>query len=339
MSTGTTRQTAGRKRLGVLSRGLWALLGAWAACGCAASPGLNAERLYRTVREASVFVLADGRHRGSGFFADSRGLIVTAAHMVKGQTDGIEVVSPVAGRLEARPVAIDLGHDVALLRVGRRKEPYPALRIAERIPPPGTEILLFGDAAFQHHLLLAGSVSAVEPTYCHNPGVGGYTRVFFAAGASPNGTSGGCWVDREARVVGVQSGYLNISTKVPAGIAMVSPPEAVRRLLATRRSPAAATLGSRLDELWTQPKGFIARFPKGSAGVVTVVPAKDGPAAKAGLKKGSLITAIDGKPVAYIQDVMAVVRSKKPGEEVTLEVLDPDKKPKRLVKVRLGTLR
>jgi len=137
-------------------------------------------------------------------------------------------------------------------------------------------------------------------------------------------------------VVGVQSGFLNTSAKQPASIACVAPPDAIRALLATKSSPEVPTLGSRLDELWTQPHGFIARFPKGTTGIVTVIPDKDGPIAQAGLNKESLITAIDGKPVAYLDDLVAAVRAKKPGDEVTLEVLDPDHKPRRSVRVRLS---
>jgi len=308
------------------------------SCGCAPRSAVDGVSLYTSVRRASVFVLIDGRHVGSGFFADPEGLVVVAAHMVKGKSKGIEVVSPVAGRLEAERVAIDLEHDVALLRVPRRDEPYPALPVAERMPPPGTEVFLFGDPVFRHRVFLAGTVALLEPTYDYSPGTRCYTRTYFITGTSPEGTSGGCWVDRCGRVVGVETGYLN-SPKAPAGIATVGPPDAIRKLLATRRSPETPTLGTRLDELWTQPKGFIARFPKGTTGIVTVRPHKGGPVAQAGLNKESLITAIDGKPVAYIDELMAVVRSKRPGDEVTLEVMDPGKKPKRTVKVRLAKVR
>jgi len=315
--------------------GLWLVVAAW---GCAPRPTGQGRALYRSARQASVFVLADGRHRGSGFFADPDGLIVTAAHMVKGTTKGLEVVSPAVGRLEAERVAIDLGHDLALLRVPKRREPYPWLPVAPQMPAPGEEIFLFGDPVFRHRLFLGGPVALLEPTYDYSPGTGCYIRVFFIAGTSPEGTSGGCWVDRRGRAVGVQSGYLN-STKAPAGIAMAGPPDAIRRLLATQTSPATTTLGTRLDELWTQPPGFIARFPKGTQGIVTVVPQKDGPVAKAGLTKESLITAIDGQPVLYIDDAMGIIRSKKPGDEVTLEVMDPGKPAQRTVKVRLEQVR
>ncbi|HUT31870.1 MAG TPA: S1C family serine protease [Planctomycetota bacterium] len=318
-------------------RGVVVLAAVCMPCGCALRPSLDGQSLYERVRRASVFVLANGRHMGSGFFATPDGLVVTSAHMVKGKKDGIEVVSPVCGRLNAERVAVDLGHDIALLRVPSRDEPYPWLPIAEGVPPPASEVLLFGDPVFRHRLLLTGFVSLAEPTYSYNPSIGCYTQVFYVAGTSPEGTSGGCWVDCGGRVVGVQSGFLN-SPKAPAGIAMVAPPDAIRQLLATRASREAATLGTRLDELWTQSEGFIARFPKGTTGVLTVVPVKDGPVAKAGLTRESLITAIDGKPVVYVDDVMAAVRSKKPGDQVTLQVLDPGDKPHRIVTIPLVRL-
>jgi S1-C subfamily serine protease len=306
--------------------------------GCAPRPDHGGQALFETVQRASAFVLVNGRHKGSAFFVSPDGLVVTSAHMVKGKVGEIEIVSPVAGRMKAARVAVDLGHDIALLRVASRREPFPALSLADRVPPPAGEVFLFGDPVFRHRLLLSGFVAVAEPTYCFNPAIGCYIRVFFVTGTSPEGTSGGCWVERRGRVVGVQSGFLN-SPKAPAGIAMVCPADAVRRLVAARATCERTTLGAQLDELWTQSEGFIARFPKGTQGVLTVVPAKDGPAAKAGLTKESLITAIDGKPVAFIDDLMAAVRSKRPGEEVTLQVLDPGDKPPRTVRLPLAALR
>jgi len=164
-------------------------------------------------------------------------------------------------------------------------------------------------------------------------------RCFYVAGTSPKGTSGGCWVDRSGRVLGVQSGYLN-SAKAPAMIANVGMPDAIRTLLDTQTSPEVATLGTRLDELWTQPKGFIKRMPAGIEGVITVAPDKDGPVARAGLTTESLILAIDGEPVVYVDDVLNAVRAKKPGDVVTLRIQDPDKKTgPRDVSVTLGKVK
>ena len=46
--------------------------------------------VYETLRRASVEILVDGRTAGCGCFVDAEGLVLTAAHVVKGRKDGIE---------------------------------------------------------------------------------------------------------------------------------------------------------------------------------------------------------------------------------------------------------
>ncbi len=295
--------------------------------------------VYETLRRASVKVLVDGHMDGSGCFVDAEGLVLTASHVVKGKAGRIEVLSPVMGRLPARPIAVDPGNDLALLRVEGGRKPFPWLKVAERMPAPTATVLLFCSPLWRHDLVLKGSVARLAPSYCWQPGLRCYIRSFYIAGASPVGSSGGCWVDTRGRVVGVQCGYLNNEDKSPVGIAFASPPDAIRKLLATKRSREAATLGGAVEELWTQPTGFIARLPKGTEGIVTAALHKDGPLAKAGLTKESTITAAEGKPVAYLDDLLAIVRSKQPGDQITLKVIEPIGKPQREVRVRLGKVK
>lgn len=311
--------------------------------GCAATaaddPGARAvgdAALYETLRRASVEILVDGHMAGSGCFVDAEGLVLTAAHVVKGKADGIEIISPVAGRLRAEQVASDLGHDLALLRIREGGGPYPSLDVAEGTPAPTAEVLLFSSPLWRHGLVLKGSVARSKPSYCWQPALKDYARCFYIAGASPVGSSGGSWVDARGRVVGVQLGYLNNKDKSPVGIAFAAPADAIGRFLADRRSREAATLGGALEELWTQSPGFIGRLPKGTQGIVTPVLHKGGALAKAGLTKETVITAAQGKPVAYVDDLLAVVRARKPGEEITLTVIEPIGKPEREVTLRLG---
>lgn len=316
-----------------IAAGWAALLGAAWLLGCSQNPPLlDGRDLYERVQGASVSLLWKGRHLGSGFFASPDGLVVTAAHSVRGKTDGLEILSPVAGRRKAERVALDLGHDIALLRPEGLDGPVPWLPVTDSLPPPASEIYLFGDPVFHLRLLITGFVAVDRPRYAFCPGTGCYTRCFYVAGTSPKGTSGGCWVDRQGRVVGVQSGYLN-ADKGSAVIAMVAPPDVIRQLLDRRASPATSTLGTRLDALWTQPHGFIARFPPGTMGVVTVAPEENGPAARAGLTRESLIVAADGRPVADVDDLMAAVRAKKPGDPMELEVRDPGQPARRVTVV------
>ena len=305
--------------------------------GCAAQRGVHGHEFYRTLRAASVSVLVDGRMHGSGFFATPDGLVVTAAHVVKGHPANVELLSASLGRLPARIVAVDASHDAAVLApTGGRRE-YPALQVSPRPPAPGEPVYLIGNPLFRHNLLLSGTVASDAPTYCYSRDLLCYTRVVYISGSSPKGSSGGCWVDSRGRVVGVQSGYLG-PNKTSAGLATVGYPDGLIRLLSGRKSITVATLGSQLDELWSQPPGFIARFPKGTRGIVTVRPHTDGPVAKAGLNKESLITAIDGRAVQYCDELLDAVRAKAPGQTVTLTVMDPDRKATRKVVVRLEAI-
>jgi len=316
----------------------WVTL-AFVACAALASGGcaVDSAALYETAARASVMVLVDGRHAGSAFFVDGDGLLLMASHMVKDAKGRVEIDSPTVGRLPAKRVAVDWGHDLAMLKVAKRDRPYPSLPIADRTPAPGEKILVLGEPLFRHRMLLSGTVASSRESYCYLEDLACYVSVHFVAGPAPKGVSGGCWLDRRGHVVGVQSGYLNANKqKMPAGIAFFAPIGAMRRMLRERTSPPVPTLGTKLDELWTQPKGFIARFPKGTEGVITVVPAKDGPVAKAGLNKESLITAVDGVKVRYRDDLLDAIRAKKPDDEVIFTIKDPDKKGTRKVKVRLG---
>ena len=316
--------------------------GARASDGASAGPSRQAATagrraaLYETLRRASVEVLVDGHMAGSGCFVDAEGLVLTAAHVVKGKADGIEIVSPVAGRLRAEQVASDLGHDLALLRIREGGGPCPSLEMADGVPAPTAEVLLFSSPLWRHGLVLKGSVARSQPSYCWQPALRCFVRCFYVAGASPVGSSGGSWVDAGGRIVGVQLGYLNNKDKSPVGIAFAAPIDAIRSFLADRRSREAATLGGVLEELWTQSPGFIGRLPKGTQGIVTPVLHKGGALAKAGLTKETVITAAEGKPVAYLDDLLAVVRARKPGDEITLTVIEPIGKPEREVTLRLG---
>src|SRR5690606_12269049 len=90
--------------------------------------------------------------------AAAHGLAITAAHVVKDR-GRIEVLSPVAGRLKAKLVATDLGHDLALLLVERPEDLFPYLELASERPVLGEELYLFGSPLFRHGMLLPGGLA------------------------------------------------------------------------------------------------------------------------------------------------------------------------------------
>ncbi|MDP6410372.1 MAG: serine protease, partial [Planctomycetota bacterium] len=235
-----------------------------------------------TARRATVEVLIDGHLGGTGWIADAGGWVVTAAHGVAGWKSGIEVVSDVLGRRPAEVAALDLGHDLALLHVSEGERPFPVLSLSSTPPPVGEELSLFGTALFRHDLRLTGRVARAQAAFEPLSATGDYARVFVVAAAVPPGLSGGAWVDRSGRVVGVQSGVVTHAGR-PVALALAAPVDAVRRLLEERADIPTASLGCGLEELPSQPAGFIARLPAGTEGVVSVPIRANSPARAAGL--------------------------------------------------------
>jgi S1-C subfamily serine protease len=239
--------------------------------------------------------------------------------------------------LPAHIVAIDRGHDLALLQAKPGDAKPVFLEIAEKMPAPADEVFLYGAAYYRHDLLIRGSVARAEPTFEYFAGEGSYVQVYHVSAPSPPGTSGGCWIDRQARIVGNQSGFITIE-HAGAGIALVAPPQAIGQLVASRKSAQTPSLECGLEELWSQPAGYIARFPAGTSGLVPVLMRKDGPAERAGFGDNTLLVAVDGKPIARRDDLLNILIAKHPGEKIKLRVRPPDGGAARDVEITLELL-
>jgi S1-C subfamily serine protease len=294
--------------------------------------------VYRKASAASVEVLVAGRLTGSGWLAHKDGLVVTAAHAVWKLGDKpIDVRSLTLGRIRAKLIAVDRGHDIALLKLIGRKGPFPYLKIADRAPAPGADVYLFGAALFRHELMIRGAMARKKSTFEYLGNQKTYIRIYHIGAPSPPGTSGGCWLDSQGRVIGNQSAFMS-RDGVGLGVAMVAPTDAIARLVRTRKSASTPTADTAFEELWSQSQAFIKRFPAGITGVVPVLTVKGGVADKAGLKGDILITGIDAHKIIDRDRFMSYLRTKRPGDEVTFKVMSPEKHESRNIKIKLGEL-
>jgi S1-C subfamily serine protease len=293
--------------------------------------------LFEKLRAATVEVFVDGRLEGSGWHADGEGLIVTGAHVVWDRGRTLEVRSPAAGRRLARIVAVDRGHDLVLLSIEKGEAAYPYLEVAPVTPAPGETVYLLGAVMFRHALMLRGTVARSSVSYEWFSAQKKYVGGYYLTGPSPMGTSGGGWVDGRGRVVGNQAAFIN-HNGASVSVAFAATAEAVRDLLASRRTVTTATAGLAIEELWERPVGFIGRFPRGAQGVVPAAIVPGGPAEAAGLGLELIITAVDDTPVVYRDDFLRAIRAHKPGDKVTLTILDAEATEPRQVVLTLGRL-
>lgn len=303
--------------------------------------------LYAKARQALVDVLVDGRLEGSGFFVDPAGLVLTAAHVVGEPNRRIQVLTAADRRLPMAVVAVDLGHDLALLRVDINREAidkpeaalpaesFPALSLAECLPKPGEDVYLLGTPLFRRGVMIRGMMAQPETTFEFY--LDRYVEVCHVAATVPGGMSGGPWLNSRGQVFGVQSAVMS-KNAIPLGVADAVPLSALRSLRERGRHAATATIGAGVEEPWQQDASFWKRFPQDTEGLVVRVVTKDGPADRAGLKQWDMITAVDGQPVRAVDQMVRLIRAHKPGQTVRLDVLGPDGTGRRELNVRLGRL-
>jgi S1-C subfamily serine protease len=293
-------------------------------------------RLRDNIAPCAVEVFVDGRLEGSGWFAKPGDVVVTAAHVAPRKPARLEIMTASRERMPVSVLALDRGHDLVLLRLPSSATNHLYLAVADGVPAPGSEVYVYGAAQFRHDLLLPGRVARQTPSFeCY--GGERYVNVYYVGGASPHGISGGCWVDCDGRVVGNQSGYMR-HHDAPSGVALVAPPDAIRRLVSTRQSAQTPTIQCAIEELWERPVDFIKRFPAGTEGVVTMNVATNGPAYQAGLRKEHVVISADGKRVRLRDDFMNVIVSHKPGETIPMNVLKADDPTPIKISVRLEQL-
>jgi S1-C subfamily serine protease len=303
---------------------------------CGNDPQGPSPEVYDSLRRASVEVLVDDRLKGSGWFARTDGAVLTSAHVVAGfprhpaedaeklQTrlarERVEVMSPTVGRLPAKIVAIDRGHDLALLQVARRS--YPALPIARENPRAGDVVFLLGHMQTEHEVLLRGHVAQSQPVYVYFDDQTCYVRAVAINAMTGPGVSGAAWVNADGEVVAQMCGVM-LHRKGRTGIAHATPSGDIAALLETGRSAHTPTLRVHVREVWDEDRDYLRRVPTATEGLVVQVVLAGSPLAEAKIVANDIILEVDGDPVRHRDDLLAAVRKKAPGDEVRLKVMRP----------------
>lgn len=294
------------------------------------------------VRRSTVEVHIQGQLRGGGALVrDGEGKVhvLTAAHLFHSPRDTCSILTQEGNLHFASLSAYDLGHDLALLEVPEELARLGAIPVASSIPDDTSPIFNFGPALRRRTLVLKGTVADSRTCYTDFTSSGGFVAHFFAAGISPVLTSGGIWTNRKGEIVGVQHGRLKGEKgSASSGLSIVSPPSAVRKLLADRNVAKTPGLGGYVWEVWTADRSLLDELPRGTEGVFAN-PVFDGrPLARAGLETFDVIVSCDGKPVRRRHELLSAIRSKPAGSRFELEVIKPGSNERRRVELVTDTL-
>jgi serine protease Do len=245
---------------------------------------------------------------GSGFIIESSGYIVTNGHVVGSAT---RIVVSLADRtqLQAKLVGVDDLTDVALIKV----EPTAPLPTASWGDSRALEV---GDwvIAAGNPFGLGGSVSAgILSARGRDIGSSPFDDFLqFDAPINP-GNSGGPLFDADGRVVGMNTAIYS-PTGSSVGIGFAIPSEIVSRIVGELRSKG------RIDRGWLGVSLQDAQSSRGGSGVGVAAVERGGPAARAGLRPGDIITGVNGEQVDSSRALIKVVAATSPGSTVRLAV-------------------
>jgi len=255
------------------------------------------------------------RGQGSGFIISSDGLILTNAHVVR---EAKQVTVKLSDRREfsAKVLGSDPATDIAVLKVDAKGLPAVQLGDPKQVQV-GDYVLAIGAPYGFEQTATQGIVSAKGRSL---PGDSSVVPFIQTDAAVNPGNSGGPLFDASGRVVGVNAqifsqngGFQGLAFSIPVDVALK-----VKDQIVAHGKVEHARLGVTLQDLSAPLASSFGLGAPDGALVSSVMP--DSAAAKAGLKAGDVITAIDGEPVRVAGDVSSRVGLARPGDKLKLEL-------------------
>ena len=293
------------------------------------------ENLYSKVLPGCVEILVGGRLDGSGVIVDKNGSVLTALHVIRKKPKTYESLSRELGRLPLTLVATYRGSDLALLSLPKRKQVYPTLHLAKKIPEEGSKVFLMGSPIFRHQLMLTGFIARRTPTFSWYDQA--FTDTFPITGMAAPGTSGGPWVNDIGEVFGIQVAGVT-TDRGHQGVNSVVGIKSIKKLLDAQKDVVIPTIESAVEELWGQSPRLLEKLPTEIKGLLFRQVIPDGVCAKAGIKNEDIMLLANGKNYQRIEPFIKYIRSLKINSEVKLSVCDAKGENKRQVKITLQPL-
>jgi putative serine protease PepD len=296
--------------------------------GSGSSASFNPSAIYAGAAPGVVAITASGISSGSGGFPfggqsqsvatgtgfeiDSKGNLLTAAHVVSGASS-VTVKFQDGTTRTAKVLGSDNSTDVAVLQVNPSGLTLHPLSLASsKSLAVGNPLAVIGDPFGYSRSLSTGVVSALDRTIQAPDGFTVAHAIQTDAAVNP-GNSGGPLLDARGQVVGIVdqiatgSGGSTSST----GVGFAVPVDVVQSELSqlgAGQHVAHAYLGVSTSQASAQQGALVAGVAAGS------------PAAAAGLRAGDVITAINGNAVTASSQIVSGIAALKPGDNVTITV-------------------
>jgi serine protease Do len=279
-------------------------------------------------------VAEGGENLGSGFIIDPKGLIATNFHLINAEegrrsttgrsqeatptklVNNVTVTLHDGRQFPASIKGYDEATDIAVLEIQSPDKPLPVADLGDsdslRV---GEWVIAIGNPLGLDHTVTLGILSAKGRT-----GFGGQFDDFLQTDAAINpGNSGGPLVNAQGRVVGINTLVLErtqgLSFSIPINTLKAILPQLIERGRVTR-----GFLGVVTRDIDNDIRGVM-KLPAQTRGVLVVRAERGTPAARAGLRKDDLITAVDHQPITSYVQFNRIIAGKSPGAKIAIQIL------------------
>ncbi|WP_168210803.1 trypsin-like peptidase domain-containing protein [Persicimonas caeni] len=256
--------------------------------------------------------------QGSGFIVDEDGYVLTNNHVVA-DADTVTVILHNGDSYPAKVVGTDEKTDIALVKI-KAKTKLPAVELGTSSDlKVGQWVVAIGNPFGLDYSVTAGIVSAKGRNIGHGP----YDN-FIQTDASINpGNSGGPLFNMNGEVIGVNTAII----RGGQGIGFAVPIDMVKQIVPQLRDNGYVSRGyigtgiQELDDELAESFGV-----KEGTGVLIGSVEDGGPAAKAGIRPGDIVTHFNGKRTKDVKSLLLAVAGTKPGEKASAKVIRDGKK-------------
>jgi serine protease Do len=252
---------------------------------------------------------------GSGFFITADGYAVTNNHVVDHATS-VQVTTDDGAVYPAKVVGTDPKTDLALIKVDGKKD-FAFVKFAEHAPQIGDWVVAVGNPFGLGGTVTAGIVSARG----RDIGANSYGDYLQIDAPINKGNSGGPAFDVNGNVIGVNTAIFSPSGG-SVGIGFDIPADTAKTVVAQLKESGHVTrgwLGVQIQPVTAEIADSLGL--KKAAGALVAEPQSGSPAAKAGIKSGDVITAVNGTLVKDARELARTIGMMAPDSSVKLDIV------------------
>lgn len=260
---------------------------------------------------------------GSGFIFDTKGLILTNAHVVEG-ADQVRVTLKDGRTLEGKVLGQDSLTDVAVIQVDGGDLPVVTLGNSDNLEP-GEWAIAIGNPLGLDNTVTLGIISATGRS-SGEIGVADKRVSFIQTDAAINpGNSGGPLLNAQGEVIGMNTAIIGNAQ----GLGFAIPIKTAQKIadqLVNQGKADHPYLGVRMVTVTPELKRQINQDPNATIkinvdqGVLVVEVVQGSPAAQAGVRAGDIITGLGGQKITRADEVQRVVEGTEIGQSLVMEV-------------------